>query len=211
VEAEWETMAGSRAFSSPTFFPPCRFPSHLQIQLSAATESRWEQLFEQSPLSLQIFAPDGRTIRFNPAWKKLFGLSDEEAYAFNVLESPDLHRVRRRSPDPQGVSRRGGLVSRPCRFPCAATRKPVRWIGGTVFPVITPDGILREVVVIHHDITELKEAEETMRRLNEILEERVASRTAELRSLARRTSASPSTPSASSTDAQNQLRRHGQP
>jgi signal transduction histidine kinase len=47
--------------------------------------------------------------------------------------------------------------------------------------VITPDGILREVVVVHHDITELKEAEETMRRLNEILEERVASRTAELR------------------------------
>jgi PAS domain S-box-containing protein len=180
VEAEWETVEGSRAFSSPGFSSTMPIPFAPSDQPSDATESRWEQLFEQSPLSLQIFAPDGRTIRFNPAWKKLFGLSDEEAYAFNVLESRDLiesgavHLIRK--------AFEGEVVFvPPVPFPVRGNPQTIRWIGGTVFPVITPDGVLREVVVIHHDITELKEAEETMRRLNEILEERVASRTSELR------------------------------
>jgi signal transduction histidine kinase len=57
----------------------------------------------------------------------------------------------------------------------------MRWIGGTVFPVITPDGVLREVVVVHHDITELKQAEATLRDLNLILEARVTERTTALR------------------------------
>ena len=147
---------------------------------TSASELRWRLLFEQSPLSIQVFAPDGRTIRFNPAWENLFGLSAEEAYAFNVLEAPDLiesgaiHNIRR--------AFQGEVVFvPPVPFPVRGKPREIRWIGGTLYPVITPDGVLREVVVIHHDITELKEAEETMRRLNEILEERVATRTAELR------------------------------
>jgi len=147
---------------------------------SPAGDLRWELLFEQSPLSVQIFSPDGRTIRFNPAWKNLFGLSDEDAYAFNVLEAPDLiesgaiHDIRK--------AFQGEVVFvPPVPFPVRGRPQDIRWIGGTLFPVITPDGVLREVVVIHHDITELKEAEETMRRLNDILEERVATRTAELK------------------------------
>jgi PAS domain S-box-containing protein len=146
---------------------------------SSAADLRWEQLFEQSPLSIQIFHPDGRTKRYNPAWQKIFGLTDEQAYAFNVLESPDLiesgaiHHIRK--------AFEGEVVFvPPVPFPVIGRPEQIRWIGGTVFPVITPDGTLHEVVVVHHDITELKEAEETMRRLNEILEERVATRTAEL-------------------------------
>jgi PAS domain S-box-containing protein len=149
-------------------------------EADSAADLRWEQLFEQSPLSIQIFHPDGRTKRFNPAWEKLFGLTREQAYAFNVLESPDLiesgavHMIRRAF---------GGEVVfvPPVPFPVVGRPEQIRWIGGTMFPVITPDGILREVVVVHHDITELKKAEETMRRLNEILEERVSTRTAELK------------------------------
>lgn len=147
--------------------------------LSSASDLRWDLLFEQSPLSIQVFAPDGRTIRFNPAWENLFGLSREEASAFNVLEAPDLiesgaiHLIRK--------AFEGEVVFvPPVPFPVKGRPQEIRWIGGTLYPVITPDGVMLEVVVIHHDITELKEAEETMRRLNDILEERVTTRTAEL-------------------------------
>jgi PAS domain S-box-containing protein len=154
-------------------------PSSASAPAAAAADLRWELMFEQSPLSIQIFHPDGRTKRFNPAWAKLFGLTAAQAAAFNVLESPDLiesgaiHSIRK--------AFAGEVVFvPPVPFPVQGRPAQIRWIGGTLFPVITPDGVLREVVVIHHDITELKEAEETMRRLNEILEERVATRTAEL-------------------------------
>lgn len=147
--------------------------------LSSASEQRWQLLFEQSPLSVQIFAPDGRTIRFNQAWSKLFGRTDEQAYAFNVLQDPDLIRTGAIHLISKAFHGEVVLVP-PVPFPVMGDPPSTRWIGGTVYPVTGPDGALLEVVVIHHDITELKEAEETTRRLNEILEERVTTRTAEL-------------------------------
>jgi PAS domain S-box-containing protein len=124
----------------------------------AGGDLRWRLLFEQSPLSVQIFAPDGRTIGFNRAWENLFGLSREEALAFNVLEDPELHRTGAIEHIRRAFHGEVVLVP-PVPFPVRREANAVRWIGGTLYPVITPDGILREVVVIHHDITELKEAE----------------------------------------------------
>jgi PAS domain S-box-containing protein len=145
----------------------------------SASDQRWRLLFEQSPLSIQVFAPDGQTIRCNQAWINLFGLTPEQGYAFNPLKDPDLIRtgaVQLITKAFQGET----VVVPPVPFPVNGDPPSTRWIGGTLYPVTTPDGALQEVVVIHHDITELKEAEETTRRLNEILEERVATRTAEL-------------------------------
>ncbi|HMO51785.1 MAG TPA: PAS domain-containing sensor histidine kinase [Kiritimatiellia bacterium] len=147
--------------------------------MDPTVEQRWRLLFEQSPLSIQIFAPDGQTIAFNPAWSRLFGLSDEEAYAFNVLQDPTLEQSGALAFIRRAFAGEVVFVP-PIRFPVRNHPTDMRWIGGTVFPVITPDGILREVVVVHHDITELKQAEETQRNLNVILEARVAERTAAL-------------------------------
>lgn len=144
------------------------------------TEERWRLLFEQSPLSIQIFSPEGQTIRFNRAWSNLFGLSDEEAYAFNVLQDPVLEQTGALNHIRRAFAGEIVFVP-PVKFPVRNHPTAMRWIGGTLYPVITPDGILREVVVVHHDITELKQAEETLRDLNQILEARVAERTAELR------------------------------
>ena len=146
----------------------------------AAAEQRWQLLFEQSPLSIQIFAPDGQTIRFNRAWSQLFGLSDAQAYAFNVLQDPTLAQSGALAHIRRAFAGEVVFVP-PVQFPVRQQPTAMRWIGGTMFPVITPDGVLREVVVIHHDITELKQAEATLRDLNQILEARVAERTAALR------------------------------
>lgn len=144
-----------------------------------ASEQRWQLLFEQSPLSVQIFAPDGRTKRFNNAWRRLFRLSDAEGLAFNVLEAPDL--VASGAVEHIRKAFAGAVVEvPPVPFSVAGDPPEVRWIGGLLYPLKNEAGEILEVVVIHHDITETRRAEEAMRALNQTLEQRVADRTKEL-------------------------------
>ncbi len=51
---------------------------------------------DQSPLSTQILAPSGATLRVNSAWKELWGLSLDDIADYNLLHDPQL--------DAQGVT-----------------------------------------------------------------------------------------------------------
>ncbi len=152
--------------------PPSPDPASLPQQ-------RWELLFEQSPLSIQIFAPDGQTVRFNQAWRDLFRLDDAQGLAFNVLQDPDLNATGAVHLIRQAFA--GQAVTVPAvPFPVNTTPPETRWIGGVLYPVKDADGKVLEVVTIHHDITEMKRAEEAMLAINQTLETKVAERTRDL-------------------------------
>jgi PAS domain-containing protein len=55
-----------------------------------ASETRFRLMIEQSPLSTQIFSPDGRTLRVNRAWEELWGVTLEQIPDYNVLQDPQL-------------------------------------------------------------------------------------------------------------------------
>lgn len=44
-----------------------------------ASETRFRELMEQSPLAMEILAPDGRIMRVNDAWLRFWGVTSEEA------------------------------------------------------------------------------------------------------------------------------------
>jgi signal transduction histidine kinase len=144
------------------------------------SELRWKLLFEQSPISVQIFAPDGQTKRVNTAWMNLFRLTEEQGLAFNVLQDPALNASGAINLIRQAF---GGEVVQvpPVPFPVSQDPPEFRWIGGLVYPLKNDVGQIIEVVVVHHDITETKHAEEAMLALNQTLEQRVSARTAELK------------------------------
>ena len=144
-----------------------------------ASETRWELLFEQSPLSVQIFRPDGQTKKVNASWRKLFHLTEEQGLAFNPLKDPDL--IRTGAVNLIRLAFEGQAVDvPPVPFPVNTDPPQTRWIGGVLYPVKDVEGRVLEVVTVHNDITETKRAEEAMLSLNHTLEERVALRTAEL-------------------------------
>jgi PAS domain S-box-containing protein len=156
-----------------------KLASQAAVDAAHASETRWQLLFEQSPLSVQIFRPDGQTKRVNAAWRHLFHLTEEHGLAFNVLTDPDLNasgavNLIRLAFEGQAVN------VPPVPFPVNTDPPQIRWIGGVLYPVKDQAGRVMEVVTVHHDITETKRAEEAMQALNQTLEERVVERTGEL-------------------------------
>jgi PAS domain S-box-containing protein len=138
--------------------------------------SRFEALFEQAPLSMQLLAVDGRTLRVNRAWKALWAPDSEELTQwvlreYNVLADPQLERTGVAAELRRAFA--GESVQLPTiRYDPAETGKPgpKRWVRGYAHPIMDGEGRVQEVMLIHEDISEqvaadaaVREAEERLR------------------------------------------------
>ena len=139
-----------------------------RIPVPTLATDRFETLFEQAPFSLQILAPDGRTLRVNKAWEELWQATEDiKAWVFgdyNVLTDPQL--------EAKGVTARlrqafaGTSVEVPAMFydPAEAGRPGrARWVRAAAHPIKNGDGSVREVMLIHEDVTGRMQSEEALR------------------------------------------------
>lgn len=130
------------------------------------SEGRFRGLMEQAPFSIQIFSPDGRTKRVNQAWEELWGANLEQIRDYNVLEDPQL--------DAKGILPyiRRAFAGEPVAIPAVQydpdetipDREPSpnakRWVSAVAYPLKDELGHIREVILVHQDITQRKQAEE---------------------------------------------------
>jgi PAS domain S-box-containing protein len=129
------------------------------------SESRFRLLVDQLPLSLQIISPEGKIVRVNRAWEELYGVRLDQLRDYNMLEDPQLVDkgampfIKRafagetvEIPPVQYVVDRGKYAGE------------YRWTRSIMYPLLNENRSLREVVLIHEDITARKDAEDQLRR-----------------------------------------------
>jgi len=134
------------------------------------TGNRFEALFEQSPFSMQLLSGDGRTLRVNHAWEALWvapeakGLKEWVLREYNVLTDPQLEKA--------GITahlRRAfageSVVLPDIRYDPAALGQPgqARWVRGYAYPIRDAQGRVREVMLMHEDVSDRVAADAAIR------------------------------------------------
>src|SRR5688572_22668925 len=121
--------------------------------------SRFEALFEQAPLSMQLLANDGRTLRVNRAWKALWAPDSEELTSwvlreYNVLSDAQLERTGVAAELRRAFA--GESVELPiiCYDPEETGKPgPKRWVRAYAHPIMDAEGQVLEVMLIHEDVS----------------------------------------------------------
>ena len=139
---------------------------------------RFQTLFEQAPFSVQLLGVDGRTLRVNKAWESLWQATEGnglKAYVlgeYNILTDPQL--AAKGIAEPLRRAFAGESVQLPLvAYDPAELGKPgrVRWVRAHAHPIRGQDGAVREVMLIHEDVTDQMQAEQALRASEERLKQ----------------------------------------
>jgi len=141
------------------------------VDQDAGPAIRFRGLFEQCPVSIQILAPDGRTLRVNQAWEDLWHiragtpLMDFVLSAdYNVLRDPQLLASGIAALLARAFQGESVRIPAAC-YDVAALRGegPVRWVTARAHAIKDDAGNIVEVMLMHEDITDKIAAENALR------------------------------------------------
>jgi PAS domain S-box-containing protein len=127
------------------------------------SEMRFRTMVEQSPQSIQIMSPDGRTVQVNHAFELLWGVTIEDLKNYNVLTDPQLDTLGIKPYILRGFA--GESVSLPAAWYDVRTTLgsgEKRWVVSRIYPVRDGTGTIRNVVLMHEDITDRRRAEDAL-------------------------------------------------
>jgi PAS domain S-box-containing protein len=122
---------------------------------------RYMALFAQSPLSIQILSPEGYTLQVNRAWEELWGISLDRLAGYNMLEDHQLVEKGIMPYIAKGFSGEATVIPAIMydpeeTVPSASVHKDARrWVSAFIYPLKDALGRVREVVLIHENVTEI--------------------------------------------------------
>jgi PAS domain S-box-containing protein len=144
---------------------------------SAESEARFRVLADSAPILMWVTRTDGRREFANRAYVEWTGKPYEEAIDFDwreVLHPEDLPRILKEQVAGEGSRKLFTLEARYRR-----ADGEYRWVRSVSQPRYTPDGVFDGFIGVGFDITEAKRAEADLKRINDILAERVQDALAE--------------------------------
>jgi PAS domain S-box-containing protein len=130
-------------------------------------EERFRQTFAQAPFSVQLLAPDGRTLQVNQAWEALWGVTLADLADYNIRQDPQLAAKgvlplieQAFAGEPSAIPAIKYEPAQTLTVPGAVSH---RWVRTIAYPVTDPAGAVQEVVLLHEDITAQVAAESALR------------------------------------------------
>ncbi len=135
-----------------------------------ASEHRFRSLVEQSPFSIQVLAPDGRTVQVNRAWEELWGVQGSALASYNILEDNQLGDKGILPYVKRGFAGESlelpPVIYNPLDTPeVAGAPFRDRWVRAYIYPIKDEARQVREVILMHEDITERKRSEDAIRNI----------------------------------------------
>jgi len=137
----------------------------------ADSETRFRILADSAPILMWVSRRDGRREFVNRAYLELLGASYEEALEFDwrkILHPDDLQRILQEQVAGEGSRE---LFTLEARYRVASGE--YRWIRSVSQPRYTPDDEFDGFIGVGFDITDAKRAEADLKRINDILAERI--------------------------------------
>ena len=119
-----------------------------------------QTIFQQSPLSTQIFSPTGKSLMANKAWEKLWSVKHAQIGDYNVLKDQQLVEKGIMPYIKRGFN--GEIVQVPAiKYEPSKTIFRVdavayRWVKALIYPVKDSKGNIINIVLQHEDITAQK-------------------------------------------------------
>ena len=144
----------------------------------AESEARFRAIANSAPSPMWVTGANGRREFVNQAYLDFFGQTYAEALALDWrsrLHPEDLPRVLREEPTVDASTKTLTVEARFLRGD-----GQWRWLHAVSQPRWEPAGQHAGFIGMAYDVTEAKQAQEELARINETLERRVAERTAEL-------------------------------
>lgn len=139
------------------------------LKMPSPAENRFLAIFEQSPLSIQILSPEGVIARVNKAWEELWGVTLEQIKGYNIFKDEQLVKIgvmpyMKRAFAGEYVEIPPVLYDPNETIPDITRHtEPKRWTKAIAYPIKDAAGRVREVVLMHEDITAQVLAEEKLK------------------------------------------------
>lgn len=131
------------------------------------SERRFRSLVEQSPFSIQVMSPSGYTEQVNPAWEHLWGIKLDRLKYYNILNDEQLVIKGIMPYIVKGFS--GNATEIPPIVYNPADNRDVggpennRWVRAYIYPIMDEAKAIRDMILMHEDVTERKRVEDAIR------------------------------------------------
>ncbi|MBI5818185.1 MAG: PAS domain S-box protein [Verrucomicrobia bacterium] len=141
------------------------------------SEARYRLLAENVEDFVTLLDAQENRLYISPSFYRVTGWTPEEVMrtAWDTRLHPDDIPLIKQS---RAANRAGQTTLTEHRIRCQDGSWI--WVESSCKPIPGPDGQMMQLLIWQHDITERKQAEETIQRLNQTLEQRVLERTAQL-------------------------------